>query len=128
MHMTTRVLLLCAILSLTAACFAADDLPNLVTNPGFEVKGAGGQPEGWSGPAEVYSHVTTPVRTGTGALQFVNADAGKYALCGHPLPLQAGRMYEFSAWIKCENVVGDDSGATICLEWWSPDGKYLGGS
>ncbi|MCE5239992.1 hypothetical protein LLH23_16145 [bacterium] len=125
--MATRVLLLCAVLSLAAAGFAAD-LPNLVTNPGFEVKGANGQPEGWSGPADVYSCVTSPVRTGTGALQFVNADAGKYALCGHPLPLQAGRIYEFSVWVKCENVVGNDSGATICLEWWSPDGQYLGGS
>ncbi|MEI6501742.1 MAG: hypothetical protein WCP21_12045 [Armatimonadota bacterium] len=102
--------------------------PNLVQNPGFEAKGAEGQPSSWSGPADVYSHVTSPARTGTGALQFVNADKSKYALCGQTIPLEPGKAYEFSGWVKCEGVEGTDTGATICLEWYSAEGQYLGGS
>ncbi|MBU0610069.1 MAG: carbohydrate binding domain-containing protein [Armatimonadetes bacterium] len=120
-------LLLCAALCLAAACHAAN-LPNLVQNPGFETKGADGLPEGWKGPTNVYSHVTTPVHSGTGALHFVNSNAGNYALCNQPIPLQPGKMYEFSAWVKCEDVVGNDNGATICLEWYGADDAYLGGS
>lgn len=120
-----------AILMTLCACacaWAQADLPNLAVNPGFEAKAANGQPEGWSGPTAVYSQVTDPIHTGSGALQFVNPDATRYALCTQRLPLEPGKMYEFSVWVKCEDVVGEDSGATICLEWYGADEKYLGGS
>ncbi len=106
----------------------AQETPNLVKNPGFEVRGAEGLPEGWNGPPNVYSHITSPVHSGSGALQFVNPDPNNYALCRQAIPLEPGKMYEFSAWIKCEDIVGMDSGATICLEWYTQDDKYLGGS
>ena len=111
-----------------AVAAAAADLPNLVQNPGFEAKAANGVPEDWSGPANVYSPVATPVHAGAGALQYVNPDASRYALCRQTLPLKPGRMYQFSVWVKCEDIVGNDSGATICLEWYTADDKYLGGS
>jgi len=106
----------------------AADLPNLAANPGFEAKAANGLPEGWNGPTPVYTHATDPVHSGQGALRFVNPDASAYRLCNQLLPLKPGRMYEFSVWVKCEDIVGADSGATICLEWYTADDKYLGGA
>lgn len=120
-----RIAVLCLLTSLTVSAFAA---PNLATNPGFESVGAGGLPEGWGGPANVYSRVTSPVHSGGAALQWVNPNAGNYALCRQELPLKPGKAYEFSVWAKCENIVGNDSGATICLEWYTADDGYLGGA
>ncbi|MEN6547510.1 MAG: hypothetical protein ABFE07_15865 [Armatimonadia bacterium] len=120
--------LLCAVcLLLCLACLAAD-LPNLAQNPGFEAKAASGLPEAWSGDTKVFSHVTTPAHTGQGALQFINMDASNYALCRQQLPLVPGKAYQASVWVKCEGVEGDDSGATLCLEWYTTDDKYLGGA
>lgn len=126
-----KTVLCCLVaLILVGSVFAAETmtLPNLVTNAGFEQKTAGGQPEGWSGPTEVYSHVTTPAHTGTGALQFVNPNKDKYALCNQTLPLLVGKAYEFSVWVKTENIEGADNGATICLEWYGDKGQFLGGA
>jgi hypothetical protein len=122
----TRYLFLIALLA--GSLSAAADLPNLVTNPGLEVRAANGLPEGWSGPTAVYSHVTSPVHSGAGAMQFVNPDPAHYALCRQTIPLKPGKMYEFSVWVKCEDIVGNDTGATICLEWYTQDDKYLGGA
>ncbi len=102
--------------------------PNLVQNPGFEAIGEGGLPAEWRGSTSVYSRVTTPVRSGEGALQFVNDDRERYALCSQPLALEGGKHYQCSVWVKTENIQGSDTGATICLEWYGPDEKYLGGT
>lgn len=119
-----------AALLLALCVFAADapETPNLVQNAGFELKAANGQPEHWSGPSGVYSQVSTPARSGAGALQFVNMDASNYALCRQTIALQPGKAYQFSVWAKSENIEGNDSGATICLEWYTADDKYLGGA
>ncbi len=100
---------------------------NLVTNAGFESAGQGGVPEGWAGPVAVYSRDEAVKRSGAAALKFVNPDAKTYALCKQPLDLKPGCRYELSAWVKTEGVVGEDSGATVCLEWHTADGKYVGG-
>ncbi len=101
--------------------------PNLVANPGFEDVTTAGFPQGWSGDAKVYSSVTAPVHSGQRALQFVNSDPERYLLCTQSVPLKRGRIYEVSVWVKTEGIEGDDTGATVCLEWYTADGKYIGG-
>jgi len=108
---------------------AADDWspPNLVKNPGFETVTENGAPGDWDADRTVYITVTEPVHSGQRALRFANPDANRYVLCSQRIPLQPGKAYEVRVWVKTENIQGDDSGATICLEWYSADGKYLGG-
>src|SRR5512146_2892777 len=77
-------------------------MPNLVKNPGLELRGADGLPGDWTGDTSVYSQVAAPVHRGVGALQFVNPDKSKYALCRQTLPLQPGKAYEASVWVKCQ--------------------------
>lgn len=122
-------ILLLAALAITIV-FAAEPpaTPNLVQNAGFETKGANGLPDKWDGPAAVYSQVSTPVHTGAGALQYANTDASRYVLCSQVVPLKPGKAYSLSVWVKTEAITGNDTGATLCLEWSDADGKWLGGA
>jgi len=110
---------------MAAHAMAAEE--SLVVNAGFEEAGANGLPAYWSGPADVFQRDTAVVRNGEATLKFVNDRADHYALCGQDVHLEIGRMYEISAWVKTAGVEGDDSGATICVEWSDAEGKYLGG-
>jgi hypothetical protein len=101
--------------------------PNLVVNPGFEEM-ADGQPVAWQLPSKEYTISTDGARTGTQCLRFENADAGKYLLCAQTVKLEKGRRYELTAWVRSESIMGEDTGATICLEFWGADNKYLFGS
>lgn len=128
MNMRTLLVLTCLLMLSLTADGQETAGPNLVQNPGFEVPGEGGLPADWTGPADVYSRVTAPVRSGAGALQFVNLDAARYVLCSQVIPLELGKSYAFSVWVKTEDIRGSETGATICLEWYGADGQYLGGS
>ena len=122
-HPALLVALLCAL-----AVTAHAQFPNLVQNPGFERLDDDGVPLNWGADMNVYTPVTEPVRSGSRALQWENDDPDRYVLCGQTIPLEPGKSYECSVWVKTEDVQGDDTGATICLEWWAEDGSYLGGS
>ncbi len=96
--------------------------PNLVSNPSFE---DGAAP--WSLPA-TYTVDTTQAHTGKASLRVDSRDAARYLLAGQRVACQPGRLYEVSVWVKTEQVTGEDSGATVCLEWSNAQGGYLGGS
>lgn len=101
---------------------------NLAANPSFEDSGLeSARPQGWHGDPKIYSVDASIARTGQRSLKFVNADPGRYVLCTQRVPLQALWKCRASAWVKTEGVVGDESGATICLEWQDKNGKWLGG-
>ena len=106
-------------------------MPNLAANPGFEqARQDGALPVAWEGDSAVYTRDETVARSGRASLRFVNNDAARYVLCAQPVQLQVGRRYEISVWVKTEDIEGEDSGATICLEFWKDgSGKpaYLGG-
>jgi hypothetical protein len=114
----TRLLAVLALFTMTAN---AEDT-NLVLNPGFE---AGDAP--WQLRAPVYSLTTNAPHTGAQCLQYVNTDPARYWLCGQRLDLKPGHRYAITAWVRTENIKGDDSGATICVEWYDADNKFLGG-
>ncbi|MGQ9733248.1 MAG: hypothetical protein ACUVX8_18475 [Candidatus Zipacnadales bacterium] len=104
-------------------CAEVWEAPNIVRNPGFEIVDANGVPEAWTS----YTTVSDVVHSGQRALFYENRDPARYVLASQPLTLEVGKAYEISAWIRTEDVVGEEMGATICLEWWGEDGKYLGG-
>ena len=95
--------------------------PNLVPNSDFR-----GELEGWRLPAQV-ELATDTGRGDARSLRLHNLDPAAYPLASLTLPLEPGRTYRFSAWVKTEGVTGDDlGGATVCLQSHGPDG-YLGG-
>ncbi len=115
--------LVLSIALVTSGCSAG-----LVENPGFEEVAANGAPVGWTCSPAVYQTDTEVKHSGERSLRFHNLDAGNYQLCSQTAPLEHDRFYEFSVWVKTQGLSGEDSGATICLEWYGAGGKYLGGS
>lgn len=115
---------LCA-LAVRYGCLGADEGrdTNLVRNPSFEETTPEGEPVTWSN----YVTVAGVAHTGERSLFYENLDRERYVLCTQPIELVPGKAYEVTAWIKTENVEGPESGATVCLEWYSADGEYLGG-
>lgn len=109
------------------AALGAEDMPNLVVNAGFEAAGEPGLPAEWRGAAEIYQRDATVAHSGSASLKYENADPSRYLLFTQSVSLEQGKIYEISAWVKTEGVVGDEGGATICLEWADASGKWLGG-
>lgn len=106
----------------------AQDEGNLAGNPGFEAVDGKGQALGWSLPQPVYALVADVARSGTHSLKFSNDDPKRYQLASSPIAFAAGVRYEFEAWVRAEGIQGEDTGATLCMEWYDAQGKYLGGS
>jgi hypothetical protein len=100
---------------------------NLVANPSFEENKEGSLPLGWSGDRQVYSVDTSVTRSGKAALKYVNNDASRYRLVSRVVPVQPGWKVRMRVWVKTENLKGEESGATTCMEWSGKDGKWLGG-
>ena len=103
--------------------------PNLVVNPSFEQPDQSRPlPAAWYGPPQVYSIDKEVTRSGDASLKYVNDDPASYCLSTQKVPLTPGRKYRFSVWVKTKEITGQESGATICMEWQDKDGKWLGGS
>jgi len=114
--------------SATAWCESSAPPTNLALNPSFEQAAANSAlPAQWHGAPQVYALDTTVTRSGTASLKYVNRDPQRYVLCTQKVPVQAGWKCRVSVWIKTQDIAGDESGATICLEWQGKDGKWLGG-
>ncbi|MBP5320610.1 MAG: hypothetical protein J6334_06450 [Kiritimatiellae bacterium] len=109
---------------LAAGVLQAD---NLVQNSGFEsIKD--GVAEGWSSVAPVYAYQEGAGRNGTAGLFFNNTDPAFYSFPGQRIALKPGKAYRYSIWVRTEELKGDESGATICIEWSSKEGKWIGGA
>ncbi|MGN0847961.1 MAG: hypothetical protein ACI4RA_11360 [Kiritimatiellia bacterium] len=119
-----------ACVSLLMACgsvmclFAAGDV---VVNGGFNDV-ADGRTVAWNEVKPRYVYRDGEGRSGTRALCFENDDPKFYSFPGQKLDLKPGHFYEYEVWVKTENLKGDESGATICIEWSDANGKWLGGA
>jgi len=104
-------------------------LSNLVANGSFEELDASGRPVPWRLP-DGYSVVTNSPASGERCLHYQNTDTSHYQLAQAPVPLRPGEQYELRAKIRTNEIRGrrEDEGATICVEWQSSDGTYLGGA
>ncbi len=100
----------------------AQDAPVTVVNPGFE-----DGTKGWSLPPN-YTVVNDVSHSGKASLRITNTDPEVYQLSSQELKFQPEASYHFSVWVKTQGVVGNESGATICIEYWDAKGGYLGGS
>ena len=101
---------------------------NLAANPSFEVMGGDGQwPARWSGDRQVYAICRQTARSGEAALRFSNDDPQRYRLASQRIALEPGGKYRISVWVRTEDLRGDESGATVCVEWRDQQGQWLGG-
>lgn len=107
---------------------ASEPSTNLARNPSFELAASNSAIAAeWNGTPQVYSLDTAVAWTGKASLKYVNQDPQRYVLCTQKVPIQPGWKCCVSVWIKTQDIAGDESGATICLEWQGKDGKWLGG-
>lgn len=103
--------------------------PNLAVNAGFEDAAQDAPvPANWNGDRAVYARDDSVARTGKASLRYINDDPKRYRLCGQKAPVQPGRKYRFSVWVKTKDLAGKESGATVCMEWQDQAGKWLGGA
>ncbi len=112
-----------------AMSYAAGLDPVKVPNASFEEARPGGKlPAEWSGDTSIFALDTTTAHTGIASLRIVNTNPATYRLCTTKITLKKGKRYEYSVWVKTKDVKGEDTGATVCIEWSGADGKWLGGS
>ncbi|MDD2597900.1 MAG: hypothetical protein PHO37_01565 [Kiritimatiellae bacterium] len=100
---------------------------NLVRNPGFEERDNTGATVAWSERKPVYRFLDGCGRNGSRGLAFENSDPDFYSFPAQALEFKAGACYEFEVWVRSEGLHGEESGASICMEWSDAAGKYLGG-
>jgi len=110
---------------LMAMCAWAEE--NFVRNPGFETRTAAGTTENWTERKPVYCFGDGLGRAGSRGLAFDNSDPNYYSFPAQNIALQPGRCYAYEVWVRTENLVGSESGATVCMEWSAADGKWIGG-
>ena len=101
---------------------------NAVRNPGFEQLEASGATAAWSERKPVYRFADGAGRNGSRGLAFDNADPQYYSFPSQKLEVETGCCYAYEVWVRTENLNGDESGATVCLEWSDAGGKYVGGA
>ena len=94
---------------------------NLVRNPGFE-----NAAQAWALPVTC-SVVSNVAHQGAHSLRLLNTNPATYLLARQPVPFQPGLRYRYGAWIRTRGVHGEESGATLCLEWSGARG-WIGGS
>ncbi len=96
----------------------------LVQNGSFETV-ENGKPVGWELPP-LYRVVDREGMNGTRGVLFENvSDRKSHGFPKMKLPLEAGKCYEYSIWIKSENAT---TRPRIMVEWYDANGKWLGGS
>lgn len=119
MH-SNRWLFAAAVILIAGTAFASEET-NLVRNAGFE-----DGKTNWSLP-RTFSVVDDAAHAGTHSLRLVNTNKASYLLASQAIKFRPGMKYRYSAWIKTRGVRGEETGATICMEWGGPKG-WLGGS
>ena len=117
---------LVGVLGLALAAFGAGANEPIVTNGGFEV-GGDGNVAGWKAYGKKYTFRAGEGINGTGAFYYENDNPKYYAVPAQTIKLEPGKRYKFSVWIRTEDLKGDESGASICVEWRGANGKWLGG-
>jgi hypothetical protein len=105
--------------SYKSAEFAIPQAPQII-NAGFE-----SGTKGWKLP-DGYGIDRKGGRNGLACLTYTRQDAKKYCLGQTTIKVNPDTRYHYGVWIRCSNVKGARSGATMCLEYFKK-GKWVGG-
>ncbi len=100
---------------------------NFLPDPGFEMVSSDGRHSpGWSLGEPVFSISGEGARTGSHCLKYKNDDPSVYRLTASDIPgAKPGMRFKFSGWIRGVDLT---ERATVCLEWYDRDGKWIQGS
>lgn len=107
---------------------AAADTDCLQINGSFEEVTSTGKTVGWNDVKPVFQFQSGVGRNGTRGLAYSNTDPTHYRFPSYSIPAKPGKSYSYEIWIRTEGLKGDESGATVCIEWSDAKGKWLGGS
>ncbi len=124
--MTQTLPALALAILLATAIQAATVGPELVTNGGFEQTSGDGAVLGWPVPDGIFTVDRAQAGTNGACLGYSNSDTSIYQLCRQPLPLQAGRRYQFGGRIRNGTLLGGVDAARIAIEWYR-GGRWVGG-
>ncbi|MFA6814741.1 MAG: hypothetical protein WCS73_00400 [Lentisphaeria bacterium] len=100
---------------------------NLAKNADFEKIRSDNWVKNWS-KCETFSLDISTSQTGKNSLRYDNNDPKKYVFPESPLNLTVGKRYQLSGWIKVRDVQGPGTGASIAIEYYNANNKYLGGT
>lgn len=97
--------------------------PNLVQNPGFEQESSL-----WT--IQLAKVVSSQAYEGNNSLQYRNTNPKSYRMQTQEISAVPGQTIHFSAWIKGQDIIHSDQryGASIFMQSYDAQGKYLGGS
>ena len=110
-------------ISLSFASLLALAETNLVWNARFERVDAKGRAEAWRGWGGRW-RTDWAGQDGSRAAVFENADTNYYGTVSQVVDARPGKRYRFGGFVKTENLRGK---VHFCLEWYGPNGKYVGG-
>ena len=105
-------------------CPAAETMPTMTANPGFE---AG--TNGWQIPTALWRIEDGAGRKGSKCLVYENNDTKRYLFPRHPLALDAGGIYRYGAWVKVDARPGDGRRRIepkVSLDFADASGKWIG--
>jgi hypothetical protein len=119
-----HTILAATLLALLVAPLAAQDLPNLLTNPGFEAVDDTGWAQGWTiwptrlPEAGAVSVDSTVGHSGTRSLRLRHKSLGSYTRAQQAVTLEPNQRYVFTAWVKADSIVGGGGsmGARLYIE------------
>jgi len=90
---------------------AAEDIPLVITNAGFEEASANALPAQWqidaTAPGTQIQIDTQSAHTGKSSLTIANAAPALVTLSSAPVTLTVGHLYKLRGWIKTENLYSD---------------------
>ena len=112
------------VLSAALSCWAAEPLPTIPVNTGFE---AG--TNGWHIPKALWLMEEGTGRNGSTALVWENGDPKRYLFPRQTLALEAGGIYRYGAWVKVDKRPDGGKRAPeprVSLDFSNADGKWIG--
>ena len=120
MKVSGHIAAVAAAFGIASACSGTE----LLKNGSFE-ETKGGRIVGWGLP-KYYRLDEHGGMNGTHGVMFNNADDAKfYSFPSAAVPFELGKRYEFSIWVKTENLTKN---ACLCIEWYGENDKWLDGS
>ncbi len=124
-------LIVCAFVSTITTAVAGEaehvQAINLLKNASFE-QGVNGMAHWAIGGETPFEQDVSVVHDGKSSLRWHNDNPKTYKLVTQRVPLESGRAYEISGWIKTDDLKGvRESGATIALGYSDHDELYVKG-
>ena len=115
-------------INILSVCALAAVSASALVNPSFE-EIEKGEPVGWKSNSKCFRAERGAGHNGSGGLAWESAEPTKgQCACCQEVALEPGLAYQFSCVMRTEGFVSPNShGASICVEWYDANGKWMAG-